>query len=159
MIDKISLKRAELVHPRLRFELKKILEECDEALTGRAMVRLSQGIRTNKEQDELYAQGRTIPGKKVTNVKGGDSYHNYGLAVDIVLIIDGKVASWDTKADWDQDGQADWMEVVLIFKKHGWTWGGDWRTFKDMPHFQKTFGNNIASLKSKKKDKDGYVLF
>lgn len=38
------------------------------------------------------------------------------------------------------------MEVVTIFKKHGWTWGGDWRTFVDMPHFEKSFGYDWRGL-------------
>ena len=46
--------------------------------------------------------------------------HNYGFAVDICLIIDGKVASFDHKNDWDNDQLADWFECVKIFVKHGW---------------------------------------
>lgn len=102
--------------------------------------------------------GRTKPGRKVTNAKAGQSIHNYGLSLDIVLIIDGKTASWDVKKDWDNDRQSDWMEVVSIFKKYGWSWGGDWRTFKDMPHFEKTFGNTWRTLIKKPKDKVGYPI-
>jgi peptidoglycan L-alanyl-D-glutamate endopeptidase CwlK len=108
----------------------------------------------------LYAQGRTKAGAKVTNAKGGDSYHNYGLAIDIVLIKDGKVALWDTKSDFDGDGKSDWMECVAIFKKYGWDWGGEWK-FVDAPHFQKSFGYSIAKLKElhsrKLVDATGYV--
>jgi peptidoglycan L-alanyl-D-glutamate endopeptidase CwlK len=71
--------------------------------------------------------------------------------VDICLIIDGKTASWDFKKDFDLDGIADWMEIVRIFKKYGWEWGGDWRKFPDAPHFQKTFGLSIADLISGKR--------
>ncbi len=92
------------------------------SLTGRSQVRIAQGLRTFQEQDDLYAIGRTKPGKKVTNAKGGQSVHNYGFAVDIVLIIDGKTASWDVKKDWDVDGVADWDECVKIFAKHGSAW-------------------------------------
>jgi peptidoglycan L-alanyl-D-glutamate endopeptidase CwlK len=115
------------------------------------MCRFSYTLRTFAEQDALYAQGRTKSGKVVTNAKGGQSYHNYGLAVDIVLIrdMDGngsfETASWDTNLDADNDGQSDWMEAVAIFKRHGWEWGGDWK-FTDMPHFQKTFGKSISWL-------------
>jgi peptidoglycan L-alanyl-D-glutamate endopeptidase CwlK len=131
------------------------------------MCRFSYTLRTFAEQDALYAQGRTKPGKVVTNAKGGQSYHNYGLAVDIVLIrdMDGngsfETASWDTKLDADGDGQSDWMEAVAILKRHGWEWGGDWK-FSDTPHFQKTFGKNIRELlalyENKKVDSNNYVL-
>ena len=100
-MDSITLQRIEKLHPSVKDELKKIIEECDKALTGRAKVRITQGLRTFAEQDGLYAQGRTKPGKKVTNAKGGQSIHNYGFAVDICLIIDGETASWDTTKDWD----------------------------------------------------------
>ena len=149
--DSITLKRIDLLHPNLREEVKTMYEEICEALTGRAVCRFSHTLRTDKEQDELYAQGRTKPGKKVTNAKGGQSYHNYGLAFDIVLIIDGKEASWDTLKDFDGDKVADWHEVVKIAKKYGWAWGGDFVSFKDAPHFEKTFGKKTSELKALRK--------
>jgi peptidoglycan L-alanyl-D-glutamate endopeptidase CwlK len=157
-MDNVTLERINKLHPSVRDEVKKIITECDIALSGRAKVRISQGLRTFKEQDDLYSQGRTKPGKKVTNAKGGQSVHNYGFAVDIVLIIDGKTASWDTKTDWDGDKQSDWMEVVVIFKKNGWNWGGDWISFKDMPHFEKKGFGQWRELSKLKKDKDNYVI-
>ncbi|WP_435525316.1 M15 family metallopeptidase [Chryseobacterium indoltheticum] len=60
-------------------------------------------------------------------------------APSICLIIDRKTASWDTAKDWDNDKVADWYECVKIFAKHGWDWGGNWKTFKDLPHFEKEF--------------------
>lgn len=79
-MDKITLERIELLHPKLREEVRAIYKEICEALTGNAMCRFSHTLRTFAEQDALYAQGRTKPGAKVTNAKGGQSYHNYGLA-------------------------------------------------------------------------------
>lgn len=127
-------------------------------MTGKAKVRITQGLRTFEEQDEMYAQGRTKPGKKITNAKGGQSIHNYGFAVDICMIIDNKVASWDTAKDWDNDQIADWYECVKIFARHGWEWGGNWKTFKDMPHFEKRDLNSWKKLSKLKKDKNGYVI-
>lgn len=165
-MDKVTLQRIEKLHPLIREEVKKIIEECDDALTGKAKVRITQGLRTFKEQSDLYALGRTKPGKKVTNAKPGQSIHNYGLAVDICLIIGGKVASWDTVKDWDNDRVADWYECVKIFAKYGWDWGGNWKTFKDLPHFEKrtisTESGNIKNswrlLSKMKQDKNGYVI-
>jgi len=134
-MDKTTIERIELLHPALREEAKQIYAEICERLTGRATCRFSHTLRTFAEQDALYNQK-----PKVTKAKGGQSYHNYGLAVDIVLLLnDGKTASWDTVTDFDGDGLADWQEVVYVFGLYGWEWGGNWKTFVDKPHFQKTF--------------------
>ncbi|SHK69449.1 M15 family metallopeptidase [Epilithonimonas mollis] len=156
-MDKVTALRISLLHPSVRAEMAKIINECNKRLTGRSQVRISQGLRTDAEQTALYSIGRTTAGRKVTNAKAGQSIHNYGFAVDIVLIIDGKTASWDTKADWDADGIADWTECVQVFKQNGWTWGGDWTTFKDMPHFEKK-GLTWRLLSTKKRDKENYVI-
>lgn len=110
-----------------------------EVLTGRARVKVTSGYRSYEEQDKLYAKGRTAPGPKVTNAKAGHSMHNFGLAFDICLELDGKIISWDVNKDFDEDRQSDWMEVVKVFKDLGFKWGGDWKTFKDMPHFEVDF--------------------
>jgi len=162
MKDQKTLDRIKLLHPKLRDEAGQIYDEICAALTGRAMCRFSFTLRTFAEQDALFAQGRTKPGSVVTKAKGGLSMHNYGLAIDIVLIIDGKTASWDVKGDFDGDGKSDWMEVVTIFKQHGWEWGGDWK-FYDAPHFQKTFGKSVRDLlalhQAGKVDEHGFVRF
>ena len=157
-MDTPTLKRIAKLHPSVRNEATKIIQECDAALTGKAKVRVTQGLRTFVEQDNLYQQGRTKPGKKVTNAKAGQSIHNYGFAVDICLIIDGKIASWDTTKDWDNDQIADWYECVKIFAKYGWEWGGNWKKIKDLPHFDKRGFNNWRVLSKLKLDTSGYVI-
>lgn len=160
MSDKVTLDRIELLHPKLRGEAKEIYEEICDRLKGKAMCRFAFTLRTFAEQDALYAQGRTKPGGVVTRAKGGQSWHNYGLAVDIVLLLDtngdGKyeTASYDTRADHDNDRIADWDEVVYVFNLYGWEWGGSWATFKDTPHFQKTFGLTIAEAQKRHREKD-----
>lgn len=167
MEDKITLDRINLLHPKLREDALNAYKEILSALTGSAICRFAYTLRTFAEQDALYAQGRLKPGKIVTKAKGGQSYHNYGLAIDIVLLTDTdkngsfETASWDNKKDFDKDGIADWMEIVAIFKRYGFEWGGDWK-FSDTPHFQKTFGKSINELldlhKKNKVDKNGFVL-
>ena len=150
-MDAITLQRIQLVHPMLRDELTEIYQEICKRLAGRAMCRFTHTLRTFAEQNALHAIGRrNIKGERpVTWAKGGQSYHNYGLAVDICLIIDGKEASWNTVTDFDRDGIADWMEVVAVFKQFGWEWGGSWaRPKTDMPHFQKTMGYKISQLQA-----------
>jgi peptidoglycan L-alanyl-D-glutamate endopeptidase CwlK len=187
-MDKVTLQRIETAHPKVRSELKSIYLDICKALTGRAMCRFAFVLRSFAEQSAIYAQGReplaAVNAKrkaagmgpidantnklKVTNAQAGLSIHNFGLAVDILLIVDtnrdGKfeTASWDTKSDFDGDGISDWMEVVQIFKRYGWEWGGDWKSFKDLPHFQKDFGYKASDLllkhRNKQVDSEGYVL-
>ena len=80
MFDKITLDRIELMHPTIREQLKKDYLEINKNLPKGVRLRFTQTLRTIKEQDDLYAQGRTKKGKIVTNAKGGQSIHNYGLA-------------------------------------------------------------------------------
>lgn len=113
---------------------------------------ITQGLRTIAEQDALYAQGRTKPGSIVTNARGGYSNHNFGVAVDFALLThDGRSVSWDTKLDGNRDGKADWNEVVALAKALGFTWGGDWTTFLDLPHFEMTFGIKTAQYRAGKR--------
>lgn len=167
MKDQVTLDRIKLLHPKLRDEAVLLYEDICKALTGKAICRFTHTLRTFAEQDALYAQGRTKKGSKVTNAKGGQSYHNYGLAIDIALLVDKdgdgsfETASWDTKTDFDGDKKADWQEIVAIFKRYGYEWGGDWK-FVDAPHFQKNYGYSIVTLqqlhKTDKVDKNGFVL-
>lgn len=156
-MDKYTTERIAKLHPSVRDEVTKIISKCNHELTGKVQVRITEGLRTFREQDALYTLGRTKPGKKVTNAKGGQSVHNYGLAVDICLIINGKEASWDTAKDWDNDLIADWYECVRIFASHGWIWGGNWKTFKDLSHFEKKGYSDWRALKKRPIGKTGYI--
>lgn len=90
-----------------------------------------QGLRTVEEQDALYAQGRTTPGKIVTNAKGGQSWHNLGCAVDCApLNPDGTI-------DWNASHPA-WKAMEVEGVKVGLVAGANWVRFVDAPHFQLT---------------------
>lgn len=165
--EKITGARIEKLHPKLRAEVRALFEKIEAGFTPNISIRLAQGLRTFQEQRDLYAQGRTKPGSKVTWVNAGYSYHNYGVAIDFVLLydLDGngtyETASWDLKKDLDKDKLADWMEVVAIFKAAGWAWGGDWKSSKDYPHFEKSFGLSatqmLNKLNKKETDAQGYI--
>jgi len=149
----INNQRIDLLHPKIRGEVRNLVAQANAQLTKHSSVRITQGLRTFEEQDALYAIGRTKPGKKVTNAKGGQSNHNFGIAIDFCLIIDGKEVSWDLKKDYDGDKIADWMEVVKVFRNAGYEWGGLWK-FTDNPHFEKTFGLGWRDLLKKYNAKD-----
>lgn len=161
-LHKPSLALIEKLHPAVREHARAAFTEAYTALTGRAQLIITSTLRDFKEQQALYDQGRTKPGQKVTDAKPGQSMHNYGLAMDGAIRIDGKELDWNFSKDWDGDKQSDWMEVVLICKKHGFKWGGDWISFKDMPHFEMTFGHKYADLlalhNANKMDNNGYVI-
>lgn len=92
--------------------------------------------RDDKEQNLLYAQGRTTPGKKVTNAKAGQSLHQYRVALDLVPIVNGK-------PEWS-GSHPNWKKIADIFVKHGFEWAGSWKTFRELPHFQITGGHPLS---------------
>jgi hypothetical protein len=99
------------------------------------VIRVVQGLRSWAEQDALYAQGRTAPGNIVTNCRGGQSYHNFGLAVDCAPSKKGPGQPFDP--DWNEQNPA-WQRLIAVGQSVGLDSGATWRTFKDMPHFQRT---------------------
>ncbi|MBB2481947.1 M15 family metallopeptidase [Bacillus sp. APMAM] len=109
---------------------------------------ITDGFRSAADQDQLYKKGRTVSGNIVTNAKGGESYHNYGLAVDFALKTPSGKIIWDMQYDGNKNGKSDWYEVVDLAKNLGFTWGGDWVKFKDYPHLQMDFGLSIADLQN-----------
>jgi len=86
-------------------------------------------LRGIAEQDALWAQGRTTPGRIVTNAMGGQSAHNYGYAVDLVPVFHGK-AIWDTE-------HPIWLELGDFGQARGLQWyGAPGAVFREYPHFQ-----------------------
>ena len=96
--------------------------------------------RDNESQDKLFAQGRTQAGAVVTNARGGESFHNYRCAMDVVPIINGK-------PDWNGSHPA-WKQVGQIGKDCGFEWAGDWEHFRELAHFQYTGGLTLTQLKA-----------
>ena len=123
-MNNASQNRLNKVHP----ELKKRVTALIEALATQGLiVEVVQGLRTFQEQNELYKQGRTKPGQVVTNAKGGQSNHNYGLAVDLCPFVNGKPVWNDNMA---------FIRIGAEAAKHGLEWGGSWKKFIDKPHVQ-----------------------
>ena len=153
MRDEISIERAKKLHPAVRDEVVALIDTVEANFPANIKVRIVQGLRTIAEQDALYAQGRTKPGARVTNAKGGSSYHNYGMAIDVALMYDKdnngsfETLSWDINADQDNDKVKDWQEIVKIFEAAGWFWGGKFSSIKDYPHLEKSFGLSVKELK------------
>lgn len=102
--------------------------------------RIISGTRDYEEQNALFRQGRFgNPGKKVTNARGGQSWHNFGLAWDIGLFAGGKYETDDKK----------YKAAAAHGKVAGLEWGGDWKSFPDVPHYQvDAQGRSIGSARA-----------
>lgn len=114
-------------------------------------------LRTYAEQAALYAQGRqslmvvntlrqaaglpdisakensyivtNCDGKKISEGGKGRSPHQLGTALDVVPLENGR-------AIWPSASDPRWSQIAESFKKNGFEWGGDWKDFPDLPHYQ-----------------------
>ena len=104
-------------------------------------VLVTSTYRDNESQNALFAQGRTAPGKIVTNARAGQSFHNFRVAFDVVPLRNGKPVWGTTGEDLKL-----WQRIGAIGKSCGLEWAGEWRTFKEFPHFQFTNGLTLADF-------------
>jgi RHS repeat-associated protein len=133
--DPLNDSRILNLDPRIQGLVTSFLNDVSGTLGKR--LRITQGYRSIAEQDALYAKGRTSDGAVVTNAKGGTSYHNYGLAVDLALINKTVLVNEIIPSD-----------IVNLALKHGFEWGGNFKSIKDYPHFQMTFGMSTLQLRN-----------
>lgn len=103
-------------------------------------VKVIQGTRSYAEQDALYAKGRTKPGSKVTNARGGYSNHNFGVAFDIGMFCGATYIEEDKP----------YRELYKACgSPAGCLWGGNWTSVPDSPHWQLAkYGSGTASIRS-----------
>ncbi|MBB6050214.1 M15 family metallopeptidase [Armatimonas rosea] len=100
-------------------------------------VKIISANRTWAEQDALFAKGRTAPGPKVTNARGGQSNHNFQIAVDIGLFKDGKYL--EESVHYDKMGP--------LGEALGLEWGGSWHDLSDAPHYQIKTNKKVSVLR------------
>jgi peptidoglycan LD-endopeptidase CwlK len=134
VLDSISQERLKSVHPLLAEKIVS-LQQLFAAGNTSMFLRVTEGYRSWTRQQELYDQGRTMPGDKVTNAKPGYSWHQFGLAVDVVPIV-GKLP------DWNEEHQV-WRDMISIGDKLGLVHvniSSRSGTHRDWPHFQLTGG-------------------
>lgn len=120
-----SERRLQQLHPAATAAVRAVIS--DLAAQG-IVVEVVQGLRTFAEQDALYAKGRTTPGPIVTQARGGQSNHNYGLAADLCPFT-------NDKPDWNAPMHV-WAAIGTAAAAHGLEWGGQWKKFLDKPHVQ-----------------------
>lgn len=122
-VDERSENNIRTLLPRVQPYARALIIQC--AKQGIRIV-ITSGSRTYAEQDELYRQGRDKPGKRVTNARGGQSNHNFGIAFD-VTIFDAIGPVYESPA---------YKAVGAIGESIGLSWGGDWISNSDEPHFE-----------------------
>lgn len=135
----INSRKIEDLHPHVATLARKMIAAAKKEGID---VLVTSTYRDAESQNYLYAQGRTRPGKIVTNARAGQSWHNHRLAFDVVPIVGGK-AQWNDLRTFKRLGE--------IGKSVGLEWAGDWKTFKEMPHFQWTGGLSLAQIRAGKK--------
>lgn len=129
--------RLEGVHPELVEKVTRILQAME--LLGFPMM-VTEGLRSEQRQQQLYAQGRTIPGKIVTHLDGKVRKSNhqakpdgYGHAVDCAFLVD---IDGDGPDDPSWAERHPWALFGAMAKSQGLIWGGDWKTLRDRPHVE-----------------------
>ena len=122
-LDERSARNVATLQPDVRPFATALVERA--AMQG-IVIKVISGTRSYVEQDTLFAQGRTAPGNIVTNARGGQSNHNFGIAFD-VGVFDGRRYL---------DHSPLYKAVGAIGLALGLEWGGNWTSFVDEPHFQ-----------------------
>jgi peptidoglycan LD-endopeptidase CwlK len=122
-VDPRSEKTIATLQPEIQGLARSLVQK---AAAAGITIKIISGLRTYAEQDALYAQGRTKPGKKVTNAKGGYSNHNFGLAFDVGVF----------KGTAYMPESPDYAKIAPLGKSLGLAWGGDWKNPKDLPHYE-----------------------
>lgn len=150
----INSRRIEDLHPTVAAMAFNLLSKCKQA--GIDII-ITSTYRDHESQAALYAQGRTAPGRKVTNARPGQSWHNWRLAFDVVPLRNGKPV-WGTAGngidndptDDDRDDLELWQRVGAIGESVGLEWAGRWTSFREFPHFQYTGGLTLADMQAGK---------
>lgn len=136
----INSRKLEDLHPTVEEMARQLLTAAaDEGID----LLVTSTYRDHESQNELYAQGRTKPGRVVTNARGGRSWHNWRLAFDVVPMRNGKPV-WGTSGD----DLILWKRIGELGKSVGLEWAGDWKRFKEFPHFQFTNGLTLDDLEA-----------
>ena len=124
------------LEPVLQRGVNEFLKRCKAAGLN---VLITEVYRTAAYQNQLYAQGRTKAGKIVTNLRGGQSIHEYRCAFDICRNVKGK--------EYD-DGDGFFLSCGKVWEEMGGEWGGRWKSFPDKPHFQFTAGFTDSQIRA-----------
>lgn len=128
--SEVVMRGIDKLHPELQICVNKFLAECKKQGLN---VLITETLRTLEEQESLYAQGRTRPGKIVTNARGYQSPHAWGVAFDFCRNKKG----WEydnTDGFFDKVGEI--AKTIFDGTEYDLFWGGDFKSFVDKPHVE-----------------------
>lgn len=136
VFDARTEKNLQTLHPKAQVKFRPFVARAQAvaAAMGCEYVGLS-GHRSYAEQNELYAKGRSTKGPVVTRARGGQSDHNFGIAMDFGVFRAGRYLD-GSKLPADRLLAEAVHRAVAEVMGRAMIWGGDWRRFKDLPHFE-----------------------
>ena len=122
----MASRKKEHLHPILLSAFEKAILKWSELYSDSAKPFLTCTYRSNEEQDQLFKQ---VP--KVSNARAGQSPHNYmpSFAFDIALLKP------DKSLDWSTIHFKNFADILTSIDTRI-EWGGGWKTFRDLPHYQ-----------------------
>lgn len=149
--DPRTEKNIQTLHLRAQEAARAFMRAVDGALGANITVRIISGTRTYAEQDVLFRKGRFgNPPPRVTNARGGQSNHNFGIAWDIGVFRSGayllESPLYTTAAT-----------VALAAGIIGLEWGGNWTGFKDRPHYQLVTNLSITEVRERFERGQSYI--
>lgn len=154
-MDERSRKNIATLHPEVIALFESFVSEVQAIAEEKGLqYKVICGTRSWKEQERIYAQGRTTPGKIITKAAPGYSMHNFGLAVDCGVFRNGdyldesepKIAAEMHKA------------ASVVAAKHGIRWGGNFKSIVDTPHFELDTPLSMSQMRSRKKSDEWISL-
>lgn len=119
------------IHSELARRVERLIESASQNGLG---LYVFEGYRSLDRQKALHDSGRGV-----TNAKPGNSFHNYGLAVDVVFRNADGAPSWAESHEWEKLGR--------LGKAEGLVWGGDWKKPVDRAHFQLLPNDQISPVR------------
>lgn len=152
--DSRTEKNLETLDPKAQIKFRAFIAQAQTIASnmGYKYIAIS-GNRSYKQQDALYAKGRTTKGSKVTNAKGGYSNHNFGIALDFGVFNSTEYLD----ATSPKEAHKVHASVAQVAEEHGIEWGGNWRSFKDTPHYQIKTGLTNKQKRKLMKEKGGIL--
>lgn len=104
-------------------------------------VKLLSGTRTYAEQNALFAK-RPV----VTKARGGQSNHNFGIAWDVGIFVDGQYYTGKNKKE--TQAYIDLSKIIMPTMSKTIEWGGNWKSIVDMPHYGLLTGKSVAQVRA-----------